>query len=67
MHLHFEYAETRGMLHDKRWKWAVLLFFTLRRFTWRRKQFPRIGAPDSTSCCPATLCRTAIRTFSRTA
>src|SRR6266849_410250 len=25
LHLHLEYAETRGMLRVKRWKWAVLL------------------------------------------
>jgi signal transduction histidine kinase len=27
LHLHIEYAETRGMLKDKRWKWAILLLF----------------------------------------
>src|SRR5216683_1234602 len=27
LHLHMEYAETRGMLRIKRWKWAVLLLF----------------------------------------
>jgi signal transduction histidine kinase len=27
LHLHAEYAETRGMLRVKRWKWAVLFLF----------------------------------------
>src|SRR6266849_7585045 len=27
LHLHLEYAETRGMLRIRRWKWAVLLLF----------------------------------------
>jgi len=27
LHLHTEYAETRGMLKVKRWKWAVLFLF----------------------------------------
>jgi signal transduction histidine kinase len=27
LHLHVEYAETRGMLRVKRWKWAVLFLF----------------------------------------
>jgi len=45
MHLHVEYAETRGMLHDKRWKWAVLLFFYAAAFHMATQQFPRIGAP----------------------
>src|SRR5216684_907643 len=27
LHLHTEYAETRGMLRVKRWKWAALLLF----------------------------------------
>ncbi len=27
LHLHLEYAETRGMLRVKRWKWAVLFLF----------------------------------------
>jgi signal transduction histidine kinase len=27
VHLHMEYAETRGMLREKRWKWAVLFLF----------------------------------------
>jgi signal transduction histidine kinase len=27
LHLHMEYAETRGMLRVKRWKWAVLFLF----------------------------------------
>src|SRR5229473_1202854 len=27
LHLHMEYAETRGMLKVKRWKWAVLFLF----------------------------------------
>jgi signal transduction histidine kinase len=27
LHLHIEYAETRGMLRVKRWKWAVLFLF----------------------------------------
>src|SRR5579863_9939848 len=27
MHLHMEFAETRGLLRNKRWKYAVLLFF----------------------------------------
>ena len=27
LHLHMEYAETRGMLRTKRWKWAVLFLF----------------------------------------
>jgi len=27
LHLHMEYAETRGMLKVRRWKWAVLLLF----------------------------------------
>ena len=27
LHLHIEYAETRGMLKVKRWKWAVLFLF----------------------------------------
>jgi signal transduction histidine kinase len=27
MHLHVEFAETRGMIRQKRWKWAVLLLF----------------------------------------
>jgi len=27
LHLHVEYAETRGMLKVKRWKWAVLFLF----------------------------------------
>jgi signal transduction histidine kinase len=45
MHLHAEYAETRGMLHDKRWKWAVLLFFYAAAFHMATHQFPRIGAP----------------------
>src|SRR5258708_6028436 len=27
LHLHIEYAETRGMLRVKRWKWAVLILF----------------------------------------
>jgi signal transduction histidine kinase len=27
MHLHMEFAETRGLLRSKRWKYAVLLFF----------------------------------------
>src|SRR5882762_3666679 len=27
LHLHMEYAETRGMLRIKRWKWALLLLF----------------------------------------
>ena len=27
LHLHAEYAETRGMLKVKRWKWAVLFLF----------------------------------------
>ena len=45
MHLHAEYAETRGLLHDKRWKWAVLLFFYGAAFHMATHQFPRIGAP----------------------
>jgi signal transduction histidine kinase len=27
MHLHVEFAETRGMIRQKRWKWLVLLLF----------------------------------------
>ena len=27
LHLHMEYAETRGLLRIKRWKWAVLVLF----------------------------------------
>src|ERR1700751_725288 len=27
MHLHMEFAEMRGLLRNKRWKYAVLLFF----------------------------------------
>jgi signal transduction histidine kinase len=27
MHLHVEFAETRGLLKSRRWKWAVLLLF----------------------------------------
>jgi len=27
VHLHMEYAETRGMLREKRWKWAALILF----------------------------------------
>src|ERR1700732_4372670 len=27
MHLHMEFAETRGLLRNKRWKYAVLFFF----------------------------------------
>jgi len=27
LHLHMEYADTRGMLRVKRWKWAVLFLF----------------------------------------
>ena len=27
MHLHVEFAETRGMIRQKRWKWAVLFLF----------------------------------------
>ncbi len=27
LHLHVEYAETRGMLRIKRWKWGILLLF----------------------------------------
>src|ERR1700676_3313665 len=27
MHLHLEFAETRGLLRNKRWKYAVLFFF----------------------------------------
>src|SRR6266850_612603 len=27
LHLHMEYAETRGMLRIKRWKWALLFLF----------------------------------------
>src|SRR4029077_14727960 len=27
MHLHVEFAETRGMIRQKRWKWAVLFVF----------------------------------------
>src|SRR5579863_5002259 len=45
MHLHAEYAETRGLLHDKRWKWAVLLFFYAAAFHMATHQFPRINAP----------------------
>src|SRR6202012_249763 len=45
MHLHVEYAETRGMLHDKRWKWAVLLFFYAAASHMAIHQFPGIGAP----------------------
>ena len=44
-HLHAEYAETRGLLHDKRWKWAVLLFFYAAAFHMATHQFPRISAP----------------------
>ena len=43
MHLHAEYAETRGLLHDKRWKWVVLLFFYGAAFHMATHQFPRIG------------------------
>ncbi len=45
MHLHSEYAETRGLLHDKRWKWVVLLFFYGAAFHMATHQFPRIGSP----------------------
>ncbi len=45
MHLHAEYAETRGLLHDKRWKWAVLLFFYGAAFHMAVHQFPRVSAP----------------------
>src|SRR5579863_9380859 len=45
MHLHAEYAETRGLLHDKRWKWAVLLFFYAAAFHMATHQFPRIATP----------------------
>jgi signal transduction histidine kinase len=27
LHLHMEFAETRGLLKDRRWKWAVALLF----------------------------------------
>jgi signal transduction histidine kinase len=43
MHLHVEYAETRGLLHDKRWKWAVLLFFYAAGIHAATNQFPLIG------------------------
>src|ERR1700689_396142 len=56
MHLHAEYAETRGMLHDKRWKWAVLLFFYGAAFHMATHQFPRIRAPGFDFVLPgATL------------
>jgi signal transduction histidine kinase len=44
MHLHVEFAETRGLLHDKRWKWTVLFLFYAACFHAATKQFPHIDA-----------------------
>src|SRR5258707_11957759 len=40
LHLHMEYAETRGMLRVKRWKWAALFLFYAACF---HVAYPRIS------------------------
>jgi signal transduction histidine kinase len=44
MHLHVEFAETRGLLRDKRWKWTVMFVFYAACFHAATKQFPHIDA-----------------------
>jgi len=53
LHLHLEYAETRGLLKDKRWKLAVLFLFMLLVCMWRSIGFRfSCKIPNSTFWCP---------------
>jgi signal transduction histidine kinase len=46
MHLHVEFAETRGMIRQKRWKWAVLFLFYAASFHLAIQFLPQVAGRD---------------------